>query len=623
MKKYFTITALFALLAFVPGCPTGSGGGSGDEPPPSSGTTYIRFVNHNDVAVSLYSDNSRLSKLLDLAPSATSNVMETSPNDFAVFYPTYHIIIDDLEFPYEAGGLSVRIDSGKTTDAAIPLLAEFDSDEMAKPLSSAVHLKVQNAGSSSLVLQRGSYEEIPQGMLSPLVNGGETAIYTVNTGPVSNYAFLKNSTAPVAFPAGLTDFSAGHLYSLKFDGTSLALLADKSITIAQVLKILPPENLRAKNLANGHISLVWDQVGTESAYGIYRSESSAGPYTGIGTVNTTSYTDTAVTIGTTYYYRLSSKKGNIESEKSISVVSARSEVISLTPPAGLNVYGRTAESVSLSWNPVAEATGYTVYKGSAPDAVNGYVAAVSSTSYTVTGLQPDTSYYFAVSSVNSSGESLPSGAVQGTTASSGPSGGGDGTIPLPPSKPAGLVVSNSTPGSVSLSWNSVANAASYEVYRGNSKDGVAPKIGTTGGTSYADYTAGAGASYYYSVKAVNASGASPASDRAFAFAASHYTLPGYGSSNTMSLPAGQTQYYRLPVISGQTYTITWEDGNSANANYYIRCSAWQNNGTEIFGNANDGYSSPKAFTASMAGYITVEVKNISGSTGYNYKIYYH
>jgi hypothetical protein len=91
----------------------------------------------------------------------------------------------------------------------------------------------------------------------------------------------------------------------------------------------------------------------------------------------------------------------------------------------------------------------------------------------------------------------------------------------------------------------------------------------------------------------------------------------------MSLSGGQKHYFRLPVTAGQGYTITWEDGNNQNANYYdVRCSAWQNDGTEIFSNANNGYTSPRVFTATATGFITVEVRNASSSTAYDYKIYH-
>jgi fibronectin type 3 domain-containing protein len=711
MKRY-SVLLLAVFIALLSACPTsGGGGGNGDdekkETPPDK-KTRVCFINKNDFSVTVYGDYSRLSKITDAAANSETDEIEIAPNSNAVFYLTYHIVIDDVTFSYDGQGLPVDIsNTEKTARVLIPLLSEFDAADLTKPVTSGVSIKMQNASSFPISLKRGAYEEIPQGASSPIVNGGETARYLVYSGPVSNYSFLKNTVTALSFPAGLTEFVSGHLYSFRYDGSQLLLLADKPLTIAQALKILPPENISARSLANGHISLVWDKTGTETGYTIYRSDSETGSYTSVGTANVTSYTDTAVVVGSTYYYRISSLKNNVESDKSATVVSARAEINSLSSPDGLTVTGQTAESISLSWQSVPDATGYKVYHGPDPDTVTEYVAEISSTFYTVTGLGVNTAYYFTVSSVNESGESLPSAAVRGTTAEttldapagltvsartqssitlswqavsgaegyrvsrsvssggpfnpiqttastsytdnagltagttyyyrvaaykgqnesnaaviSGTTVSGEGTIPPPPAKPAGLVVSDTGSGSVSLSWNSVATAVSYDIYRANSQNGASAKIGTETGTFYTDYTVGAGAVYYYSVRAVNGSGGSPYSDRAFAFAASYYSLPNYSSSQLMNLPAGSKHYYRLAVTAAQGITITWQNGSSQNADWYIRCAAWQNDGTAIFTNATNGYTSPQVFTAAQEGYVTVEVSNVHGSASLNYQIYY-
>lgn len=87
-------------------------------------------------------------------------------------------------------------------------------------------------------------------------------------------------------------------------------------------------------------------------------------------------------------------------------------------PGGLGVSGTTSSSVSLAWNPVSGATGYTVYRDGTR------VTAVSGTSATVTGLAASTSYSFQVAATNAAGESPRSAAVTARTKENG--GGGDG-----------------------------------------------------------------------------------------------------------------------------------------------------------------------------------------------------
>ncbi|MFF7264708.1 chitinase [Streptomyces sp. NPDC008159] len=88
-------------------------------------------------------------------------------------------------------------------------------------------------------------------------------------------------------------------------------------------------------------------------------------------------------------------------------------------PTGLAVSGTTSSSVSLAWNAVSGATGYTVYRGGTK------VQAVSGTSATVTGLAASTSYTFQVTAVNAAGESPRSTTVTGTTTAT-PGGPGTG-----------------------------------------------------------------------------------------------------------------------------------------------------------------------------------------------------
>jgi hypothetical protein len=89
-------------------------------------------------------------------------------------------------------------------------------------------------------------------------------------------------------------------------------------------------------------------------------------------------------------------------------------------PIGLTAMPGDQE-VALSWNPVANATGYHVYMGSAPgvspiDTVRQ--ATVTDATYGITGLTNGTPYYFVVTAYNGAGESAAS-AEQSATPQSG------------------------------------------------------------------------------------------------------------------------------------------------------------------------------------------------------------
>ncbi|WP_344011162.1 glycoside hydrolase family 18 protein [Streptomyces thermospinosisporus] len=88
-------------------------------------------------------------------------------------------------------------------------------------------------------------------------------------------------------------------------------------------------------------------------------------------------------------------------------------------PGGLSVSGTTTNSVSLKWNTVSGATGYTVYRDGTK------VTAVTGTSATITGLESSTSYSFQVAATNAAGESAKSAAVTARTKDRDSGGGGD------------------------------------------------------------------------------------------------------------------------------------------------------------------------------------------------------
>jgi hypothetical protein len=197
-----------------------------------------------------------------------------------------------------------------------------------------------------------------------------------------------------------------------------------------------------------------------------------------------------------------------------------------------------------------------------------------------------------------------------------------GVTALPPAPVTGIKVSNPSASSISLAWDSVSDTVKYNIYRSTTKTAAPGLLGSSDSTGYTDANVASGASYYYTIAPVNADNKEGVwVQGAFAFAALHYPLPNYSSSQLMNISAGSKHYYRFEVTAGQGITITWENGSSQNADGSIRCAAWQNDGTEIFTYAASGYTSPKVFTAATAGFITVEVSNIHSSASLNYQIY--
>jgi uncharacterized protein (DUF427 family) len=190
--------------------------------------------------------------------------------------------------------------------------------------------------------------------------------------------------------------------------------------------------------------------------------------------------------------------------------------------------------------------------------------------------------------------------------------------------PSNLKITRPGETEIALSWSAVNNAAKYKIFRLTNDIPSYYYLNDAFAASYTDTAVTAGSSYYYKVSAVVNGMETGESAVVFGFALPHFRLPANSSPDSypINLPANSKHYYRLVVSAGQSYVIAWEDGSGHNAGSYVQCSAWQNDGTLIFADAQSGYTSPKIFTATATGYVTVEVKNTSGSSSYDYQVYY-
>ena len=267
----------------------------------------------------------------------------------------------------------------------------------------------------------------------------------------------------------------------------------------------------------GQVTLSWTSVSNATSYNIYYGTTS-GVTTANGTkiAGTTSpYVHTGLTSGTAYYYVVTAVNSAGESVASAQYSATTAAAPPPPPPVTAAPTGVTAtggtKQVTVSWPAVSGATSYNLYWSttSGVTTAKGTKIAGATSPAVQMGLSDSTTYYYVVTAVNTTGESLPSVQVAATTITPAPA-------PTPPVTPAGLTATGGA-SQVTLAWSAVTGATSYNVYYSTVSGAGAGGTKIAGVTSpYVHTGLSAGTTYYYVVTAVNAVGESAASTQAAA-----------------------------------------------------------------------------------------------------------
>ena len=241
-------------------------------------------------------------------------------------------------------------------------------------------------------------------------------------------------------------------------------------------------------ISTGKPYIKWAAVAGASKYEVYRSGSKDGTYTLLGTTTAANYTDSKANAGYTYYYKvkaISSVKNTANSALSAAVAVTCRCARPVVKPDYLISTGKPY----IKWTAVAGASKYYVYRSGSKDGTYTLLGTTTATNYTDNKANAGYTYYYkvkAVSKVSSGANSYYSVVIGATCHCARPS--------------VKITTSNGSP---KLTWNAVAGANKYEVYRATSKNGSYTKMFTTSNLSYTNTSAKAGTTYYYKVKAIS------------------------------------------------------------------------------------------------------------------------
>ena len=308
-----------------------------------------------------------------------------------------------------------------------------------------------------------------------------------------------------------------------------------------------PTNLSATAVSATEIVLTWtSNSSNQTGFDIFRQSGTAAAALLTTTAkDTTTYTDTGLTPGTTYTYTV--RATNSAGPSGFSTPSsATTPVNPASTPTDLVATAAANNEVDLIWTDTAgDATAFKIERKVAGgtytqiDKVTG-----DQRRYADTTVSPNTTYTYRIRATNAIADSDYSNEATATT-------------PLAPAAPTGLTAVASSPAQINLSWtDNATDATGFRIDR-KSDGGMFTPIAVLDSSARAffDNTVIANTAYTYEVLATSANGDSAPSNTA--------------TATTAPLPPGAPTSLKAAATSSTQITISWIYNNNDQTGFKI------------------------------------------------------
>ncbi|MBI4835365.1 MAG: PQQ-binding-like beta-propeller repeat protein, partial [Planctomycetes bacterium] len=343
--------------------------------------------------------------------------------------------------------------------------------------------------------------------------------------------------------------------SYNFQGTGNSAEVSAATPAIPLNPPITPSNLTVIAVSSSAIDVYWDDNSSdEEGFKLYRNTTGTDPFTQIATIdpNTEVYSDTGLASSTTFYYKIeayNSQGGSMFA----GVASATTPAQPTNPPSPPNTLNAVAVSdsqVNITWNDTSgDEEGFYIYRQKDGTGTWNYIKTVGIgvESYSDTGLDHSTKYWYYATAYNSAGESGQSN--QDDALTNPP----PATKPLTPTNVSAVAISAKR---INLSWQDNSwNETEFRVYRWTLSGGPYTLVisGTLNAnvTSFSD-TVGllANTPYYYVIRAYNLQGETGNSTEV---SATTYPAP----ATTPTPPSGLSGY----APSSSQIKLTWVDNS--------------------------------------------------------------
>ena len=209
----------------------------------------------------------------------------------------------------------------------------------------------------------------------------------------------------------------------------------------------PPSGLTTTNITTNSAIISWPAVAGAASYDVIYRAATSGTWINAATATpSTSVQLTGLTSLVNYFVQVRSNCGGAASSNRQTQFATISDC---GTPSGLLATNITTTSAMLTWNVVAGAINYDIeYKKSYSSSWTVAASGISSTSYNLSGLSPVTTYDWRVRAKCPSSSAYMQAQFN---------------TPNPCATPTGLVITNITSSSATLTWNPVPNASQYSI----------------------------------------------------------------------------------------------------------------------------------------------------------------
>jgi len=365
---------------------------------------------------------------------------------------------------YHAGRFFwVQTFSNKTADGVVP--------SGVKTAAATVETLLKNIVPVSLTAERTSIGTHDSSALKLTVrNQGWTNATAEVSYPAAQYASSNSAVATVSGGRVIGVSAGTAVITAAVPGAA----ASVSCTVTVVDSPAAPASVVTAGIGTDSVRVAWKAVAGAEGYMVYRAAGASGPYTLLRSVDSSTlyFNSKSLTAGQTYYYKVQAYK-TVNGSRIYGALSAAASGRPVPAAPSVTAVSTGLSSVKVTWQAVAGADGYVVYRAAKAGGPYTALKMTAATSFNSVSLATGRVYYYRVQAYKTVNGSRVYGALSAIRSAR----------PVP-AAPTGLTAVQTSSGAAKLTWTPSPEADGYVVYRASGAEGAYTALGSVTGASF-------------------------------------------------------------------------------------------------------------------------------------------